>query len=95
MWADCSSLHVWLPILDNITQLGHQYYQVIISFIKKIYLHSTSKSTPILYSMYDCVPTLKIINTNTQLEDNYLIFVIVNITNLNLYLSITPLSLCY
>ena len=45
--------------------------------------------------MYDCVPTLKIINTNTQLEDNYLIFVIVNITNLNLYLSITPLSLCY
>ena len=84
-----------LYMCDYLSQLGHEYYQVILSFIK-VYLHSTSKYTPTLYSIYDCVPTLKNnIDNNTQLEDNYLIFVIINIANLNLYLSISPLSLYY
>ena len=39
-----------LYVCDYLSQLGHQYYQVILSFIKQIYLRSTSKSTPTLYS---------------------------------------------
>ena len=80
-----------LYMCDYPSQLGHQYYQVIISFIKK----STFVQLPKLFSPYTqymtVFPLWKIILITITII-SYLIFIIINITNLNLHLSITPLS---